>query len=151
MQDIVWLLASCFGLTIVSALLPWVNAEIILFAFAAKATTKVALFAFVIVATTGQMVGKSVLFWSSRGTLGTGLRATRASEALDKLTAKLAGHEWRTHGFVFLSSVVGIPPFYLVTIAAGTLGVNFLLFCAFGSMGRLARFSAVALAGSALL
>ena len=57
---------SCFGLTVVSAILPWVNAEVIVVSFAALAHSPAEVALVVIVATSGQMLGKSVVFWTGR-------------------------------------------------------------------------------------
>lgn len=146
-EGITWLTLSCFGLTIVSALVPWVNAEVILLSFVANASSRVSVAAFIVVATMGQMVGKCLLLWMSRRALKPRVGSTgRTAASLERLTTKLAGQPAKTYGLVLVSSVVGIPPFYLVTMAAGALRVNVGMFVACGGVGRLARFSAIGMA-----
>jgi membrane protein YqaA with SNARE-associated domain len=45
---------------------------------------------------------------------------------------------------MLLSAVFGLPPFYLVSIAAGMLGVAFGRFLAIGIVGRLIHFGTIA-------
>ncbi|MGE0451373.1 MAG: VTT domain-containing protein [Vicinamibacterales bacterium] len=141
-----WLVLSCLGLTIVSALVPWINAEVILLSFVAQAPSPAAVIGFIVVATVGQMVGKCLLYWTSRRTLQHRFKSGRVAASFERLRTDLAGHPRRAVGMVLLSSSVGLPPFYLVTIAAGTLRVNFRLFVAAGGVGRLVRFAAIGLA-----
>jgi membrane protein YqaA with SNARE-associated domain len=42
-----------------------------------------------------------------------------------------------------VSAVVGLPPFYVTTLAAGAVGMNFTFFLVVGFIGRLIRFAAV--------
>lgn len=148
---VAWLALSCFGLTIVSALVPWVNAEVILLSFVAQAPSQAVVIAFIAIATLGQMLGKGVLFWTSRRTLAPRFRSGRIAESFDRLSQKLAGRPVRALGFVLLSSVVGVPPFYLVTMAAGALRVHFGWYCAVGGVGRLIRFTLIGLATQLVL
>jgi membrane protein YqaA with SNARE-associated domain len=120
---------------IVSSLVPLLNAELLLIGLAV-ASPPAAPFLVVVMAA-GQMVGKSVLF------LGGG-RLTRST-----LQSRLA--RWRLDGrtrrarvpLVGISAFTGLPPFYLVSIAAPALGVSFRTFLAVGLAGRLLRFGAL--------
>jgi membrane protein YqaA with SNARE-associated domain len=49
-------------------------------------------------------------------------------------------------GVVLLSALVGFPPFYLVSIAAGALEVALMRFLVAGAIGRLIHFGALAFA-----
>ncbi len=131
---------------VVSSLVPLVNAELLLMGLAVAYPASAPLL--VVVMAAGQMAGKSVLF------LGGG-RLTRSS-----LQARLA--RWRLDGrtrragapLVGVSAFTGLPPFYLVSVAAPALGVPFRTFFAAGLAGRLLRFAALVavphlLAGSA--
>jgi membrane protein YqaA with SNARE-associated domain len=117
---------------VVSAIVPLVNAELLLIGLALASPAAAPLL--VVVMAAGQMVGKSVLF------LGGG-RLTRST-----LQARLA--RWRLDGrtrragapLVGISAFTGLPPFYLVSIAAPALGVSFRTFLAVGLAGRLLRF-----------
>jgi membrane protein YqaA with SNARE-associated domain len=120
---------------VVSALVPFVNAELLLIGLAVASPAAAPLL--VVVMAAGQMVGKSVLF------LGGG-RLTPSS-----LESRLA--RWRLDGrtrrarapLIGLSAFTGLPPFYLVSIAAPALGVSFRTFLALGLAGRLLRFGAL--------
>jgi membrane protein YqaA with SNARE-associated domain len=45
---------------------------------------------------------------------------------------------------IFLSALIGIPPFFIVSVAAGAIGLAFPRFLAVGAAGRLAHFTVVA-------
>jgi membrane protein YqaA with SNARE-associated domain len=117
---------------VVSSLVPVVNAELLLMGLALATPAAAPLL--VVVMAAGQMVGKSVLF------LGGG-RLTRSS-----LGGRLA--RWRLDGrtrragapLIGISAFTGLPPFYLVSVAAPALGVSFRTFLAVGLAGRLLRF-----------
>lgn len=138
-----WTLLTAFGLAVASALLPWVNAELILLAIASPLTSALDL-AFVVVAVTaGQVTGKTVLYWMAR-------RAPQGS-----WTGRFAGvvERWRNacHGrpasaqvMMLVSAVVGVPPFYVTTMAAGALRISFPRFLGAAVLGRLLHFAAVA-------
>jgi len=57
-----WAMAACFVLAIVSAIFPWVNAEIIVLSLPAVAKSKVDLAVLVLVAAAGQMAGKCAVY-----------------------------------------------------------------------------------------
>ena len=63
-----WTMVSCFGAAIVSALLPWVNAELMLLAVAAPLTSFSDLSSVVLAMTAGQVLGKTGLYWIARQT-----------------------------------------------------------------------------------
>jgi membrane protein YqaA with SNARE-associated domain len=117
---------------VVSSLVPVVNAELLLMGLALASPAAAPLL--VVVMAAGQMVGKSVLF------LGGG-RLTRSA-----LEGRLA--RWRLDGrtrragapLIGISAFTGLPPFYLVSVAAPALGVPFRTFLAVGLAGRLLRF-----------
>lgn len=138
----------CLGLTTVSAIVPWVNAEVIVLSLPAVARSTPALVALVGVATLGQMAGKSVVYWAARR----GVRAPSASmqARLDGWRVRLEHRRFALPALVFVSSVVGMPPFYLITLLAGALGMNFPLYLAAGTAGRLVRFGTLA-AGAATM
>lgn len=139
---------SCFGLTVVSAIVPWVNAEIILLSFVALAHSPAQLALVVVIATAGQMAGKCVVFWAGRR--GEGWRG-HGGELAQRWRQRLAAKPCRANILVFLSSAVGVPPFFLVTLAAGATGVNFRAFLVAGTVGRLVRFGALAFLPHAIL
>ena len=120
---------------VVSSLVPLVNAELLLMGLALASPRAAPLL--VVVMAAGQMVGKSVLF------LGGG-RLTRAHP---RIPARALAPGW-PHApgrapLIGISAFTGLPPFYLVSIAAPALGVSFRTFLAVGLAGRLLRFGAL--------
>jgi membrane protein YqaA with SNARE-associated domain len=136
---LVGLFGSCFVLSIVSALVPWVNGEILLLSLAALAPSSSDLVVLVILASCGQMVGKCVLYWSARGARQA--RASRLGGKIDRWTARFNGTKSKQLALVLVSSTVGIPPFYIISFLAGACQLNFMQFLGFGMCGRLIRFS----------
>ena len=68
---------------------------------------------------------------------------TRVAQTVNELTA--AGTTLGT-GVILLSAGVGLPPFYVVSIACGLLRIPFMQFFVLGLIGRLARFGVIVLA-----
>lgn len=128
----------CFGLTVASAIFPWINAEIIVLALPSVAANKMTLFLLVLVATAGQMTGKCVVYWLGRR--GNRVLSTRAGKALSKWRGRLETRPSRAAILVLFSSLVGLPPFYVITLLAGALKMNFPLYLSLGTAGRLVRF-----------
>jgi membrane protein YqaA with SNARE-associated domain len=142
MTDLWWLAGGYYPLAVMSVLLPWVNGEPVMLSAVPLARTPLSLGALVVVVTAGQMTGKTVMFWIARKAKGP--RAARLDAVLQR---------WRTHlerrprsavGVMLLSSLFGLPPFYLVSMAAGALGVGFGHFVVIGFLGRLIHFDTIA-------
>jgi membrane protein YqaA with SNARE-associated domain len=139
---------ATFFVGLVSGLVPFVNAEAYLVsvsAFFPGATLGVVVAA----ATLGQMTAKCLLFLSGRGLLRLSIRH-RPANGLERVNAFLRGSAARAAALVFVSALCGIPPFYVVTLAAGALGFPLGRFCVVGTLGRLLRFAAVFLLPRAL-
>jgi membrane protein YqaA with SNARE-associated domain len=138
-----WLLLGCLGGAFVSALVPWMNAEVMLLAALPLAVTHRASLPLVVVVTLGQMVGKSVMYWlSCRATGASG----RTPTAMERWRERFEQHPRSAVAIVGLSALAGVPPFYLVSVLAGTLRLSFTAFLAVGSLGRLAHFGLLAAA-----
>jgi len=138
--------------TVVSGVLPVVNAELLVVA-AAVAAPGIGVPLVAAVSTVGQMVSKTFLFGLARwapARLPEKARATlqRASDAL----ARRGG---AAGSLVFTSAAIGLPPFYGVSLASGALGMRLRTFLVSGGVGRLVRFGVLAWAarhvGSSLL
>jgi membrane protein YqaA with SNARE-associated domain len=137
-----WLIVACFGGAIVSALLPWVNAELLMLSALPLATAHGELVQLVFAVTGGQMVGKSVMYWLSRE--GTGSHARRFQSAVEWWRGRFQRHPRSALVLVLVSALLGFPPFYAVSIAAGAFKMHFGGFLAAGSAGRLAHFAVIA-------
>lgn len=121
---------------LVSSIVPAVNAELLLIGLtlAAPPATVPLL---VVAVSVGQMIGKSALFLTAGRLSRNALDGPLARWGLDGRT-KRAGAP-----LIALSASLGLPPFYLVSIAAPALGVRFGKFVVIGFAGRLLRFTAV--------
>jgi membrane protein YqaA with SNARE-associated domain len=133
-----WMILSYFGLAVTSAVCPWVNAEVIVLSIPAVAPSKAALVLLVLTATAGQMTGKCLLYWAGRK--GNRVLPGRAGKALTTWRDRLEARPAKAVALVLISSVVGLPPFYLMTLLAGALRMNFLVYLTAGTTGRLVRF-----------
>jgi len=69
----------------------------------------------------------------------------RTRERFDAARARLNGKPALQRGTLFLSSVVGFPPFYVVTALCGTLKMPLHEFLILGTTGRIIRFAALML------
>ncbi len=130
------LLLSAAAGGLASSLIPIVNAEVILVGLVLASPGAAPLLAFAMAC--GQMAGKTALFLGSERLTRTGAGARLAAWKLDR---------WPKRGrglLVLLSAAAGLPPFYLVSIAAPVLGVRLPSFVALGLAGRFVRFAAIA-------
>ncbi len=137
-----WTEPACLGLAVLSAIIPWFNVEILVLALPAVARSSLHLSGLVLLVTLGQMLGKCVVYWTSRS--GRAVASPRISRALERWRGRFARRPWSPVALVLASSAIGVPPFYLVTIAAGALEVDFVRFAAAGTLGRLIRFGLLA-------
>jgi membrane protein YqaA with SNARE-associated domain len=117
---------------LVSSLLPFVNAELLLIGMALATPAAAPLL--VVVVAAGQMVGKSVLFLTGGRVARSALAGRLARWRLDGRTRQAGGP------LIGMSAFLGLPPFYLVSVAAPALGVRFRTFLVMGLAGRLLRF-----------
>jgi membrane protein YqaA with SNARE-associated domain len=133
---------------LVSGLVPVLNTEAYLLAVAALAPSD-RLLPVVVLTTLGQMVAKSLLYLAGSGAGSPrflGDRAARLDEVKQRLKRAPAG----VAAVVFASAAAGWPPFYLVSLAAGSLRYSLARFVLVGGSGRLLRFAAL-VAASRLL
>ncbi len=123
-----------------SGLIPVINIELYLVAIGAIASTSYPLWSLGVVAGFGQMGAKSLMFWG--GGVAARRRAERkySQDRMERLRRRMAAmNPWVLLGFTFVSALVGLPPFFLVSILAGALGMDFRLFFLTGLAGRCIR------------
>ena len=138
--------ASSLGFGVLSALVPVVNAEIWV-AGAAALLPKSRYPAMLAFFTLGTMLGKGLVFVGAEKLAVKATPKVRARiERVSSLLHRRPALAWPV---VFLSAVVGIPPYYPITIAAGILRMGLVMFFVVGYVGRLARFTAIAYGVSA--
>jgi membrane protein YqaA with SNARE-associated domain len=135
--------ATCFGLAIVSALLPWVNSEVLLLSLSAFAHSPFQLMILVLLASAGQLIGKCILYWAGRGVIP--FSSGRIEKALNSWKDRFAGSASKSMWLVFVSAVTGIPPFYAITFLAGAFRLKFSSFIAIAAAGRLLHFGILAM------
>ena len=137
---------ATFGYCIVSALLPFVNAEAYLVGLSALVDPpNIWLLAFV--AAAGQMVGKTVYYFAGRGSLELP-KAMRRKQRPGRWAERLKS--WRRRAeerpvfaaaLVLLSAFVGLPPFAAVSVLAGVVRLQVWVFVPLGLVGRFGRFA----------
>jgi len=135
------LLLGSLAVGLVSGLVPVLNTEAYLLAVAAFAPSD-RLLPVVLLTTLGQMMAKSLLYLAGSGVMSPsflGARAARLEEVKNRLETAPTG----VAALVFASASAGWPPFYLVSLAAGSLRFSLARFLLIGGSGRLLRFAAV--------
>jgi membrane protein YqaA with SNARE-associated domain len=142
---------TTFGVCLLSAVVPFVNAELYLLGASALAPRGLVV-PLVVAAALGQMAGKALMYWAGVGALelpGERLRRMVASVKA-RYPADGTGGAALGGGVILLSASVGLPPFYVVSIACGLLRIPFARFFLLGLVGRLARFGVIVLAPQAV-
>lgn len=131
-----------FVVCFVSGFLPLVNAEAYLLSISALSPVGVAV-PLTLSGALGQMCAKALLYLSGRGILRVplGRHGAKVKEKMEQTRAKLEGRRSHTGSLLFASAFLGLPPFYFVSILAGTLRVSFGLFFGVGLVGRILRFA----------
>lgn len=136
-----WLaFGSMFGAAVVSAVVPAVNAEVVLIAASAALPLRYA-WVLIMAATLGQMVGKIGMFYGGRGVKF--LQRGRLRAKVDELGELMRRRNGATGWFVLTSAAAGLPPFYMVSVASGLIGVPVTQFAVLGTLGRFIRFAVV--------
>jgi membrane protein YqaA with SNARE-associated domain len=135
------LLGGSLTVGVVSGLVPLLNTEAYLLAVSAWAPRE-ALLPAVVLTTLGQMLAKALLYLA--GSRGASPRLLgRRGARLGQLKARLERARTGAAALVFASATTGVPPFYLVSVAAGSLGWSLARFLLVGGSGRLLRFAAI--------
>ena len=125
----------------VSGLVPVLNTEAYLLAVTAFAPSE-HLLPVVVLTTLGQMISKSLLYLAGSGALSPRFLGARAAR-LQELKSRLQRVPTGVTAVVFASAAAGWPPFYLVSLAAGSLRYSLARFVLVGGSGRLLRFAAL--------
>lgn len=137
----VWL--STFGFSFLSAIIPVLTVEVYLLGASALAPPSFIL-PLVIAAAGGQMAGKVLLYYTGTGALK--IPGKRLQAALVKANTKMAENPRMGGALLFASASLGVPPFYVMTLAAGAARMNLPAFIVLGFVGRAIRFAAFVLA-----
>jgi len=138
------LVASVFLGSIASGAIPFINAEAIV--LAAVLASPADAYAFAAASTLGQMLAKVVLYGLARW-LPDRL-PERAKKRLDEASERVKNARQGGSTLVFVSALTGLPPFYLVSLAAGVIKMSLVGMVVAGTLGRLIRFVILARFGS---
>lgn len=132
------LILGAFLSSVLSGFVPIVNGEVVAVT-AAMLVTPDAHGPLLAACVGGQMLAKLCLYgiarWSPKRLPTRAQGAIARFEALSQKRGSML--------IVFASAAIGMPPFYLVTIAAGALRLPAVLFAACGMAGTLARYAVV--------
>jgi len=142
------LLAACglylgtYLVCVLTGLLPALNGEVFLVGLTRLAIdSPTQLPAIVVLAALGQMTAKIILYYVAAGalTLPGGRLQARIASMRDRV------ERWKDKPLWVLaaSATIGLPPFYLVTLAAGAMRIRLPVFLAIGVIGRIVHFAAV--------
>lgn len=134
----VWL--TTFGVAVLSAVIPVINIEIYLLGASALAPREMVI-PLIVAGTLGQVVGKIALYYAGTGALK--LPGKRLKAALQKMNTQMQERPNMGGALVFVSATAGLPPYYLVTLAAGAARMNLAMFLIVSFVGRLIRFAIV--------
>jgi membrane protein YqaA with SNARE-associated domain len=138
----VLMLFSLLAASVVSSLVPAVNAEALVVASVLAAPPALTLL-IVVVVTAGQVLGKVVLY---RGGLGiTRVSTAKKSRRARGLVERLRARPGELRLMLLASASVGLPPLYLMAVVAGAAGLPLGSFAVLCVVGRFARFYALAL------
>ncbi len=139
------MIAGLFVGTLVSGVVPVVNAELLVVA-AAGATAPGAWLpgagVVALVSAAGQMISKTLLFGLARN--APSRLPTRARAALAGASVRATGAPSALWMSILMSAATGFPPFYGTSLAAGALGVRTRIFVSSGFLGRFVRFGVLA-------
>jgi membrane protein YqaA with SNARE-associated domain len=139
----VGLYLGTFLVCLIGGLVPIVNTEVFLVGLIALGAVKSpsSLPAIVLLASLGQMVAKVILYYAGLGMFE--LPRGRHKEKIDAARARLERWRQKPNLVLAVSSTVGLPPLYLVSLAAGALKMRLRTFLAIGMAGRIVHFAAV--------
>jgi membrane protein YqaA with SNARE-associated domain len=143
-MELTRLLGYCggsFAIGFVSGLVPAVNTEAYLLAVAALAPSG-AVAPVVVFVTAGQMLAKALLYLAGSGALHSRFLAAH-EQRLASVRRRIERMRSGASALLFSSALIGIPPFYFVSVAAGSLRWSLARFLLVGGSGRLLRFAAI--------
>lgn len=134
--------AVVVAIALIGGLLPASPLEPVLIAIAALGSPTLTM-QVVIVAAIAQMVPKTMLFLGSARAVEA--MSPRKRVIVDRVGSRLAGRRWAQIVTVFVSAVVGMPPFYLMTVICGGLRLRLSDYFVAGAVGRTLRYVGLAM------
>ena len=132
---------GALALGALSSVIPIVSIEVFLVAVTlAHPPSPLGALALVTLATLGQVLGKLPIYASTRAVASLPGRHQRFIERTRSWVARLGN---RPLALIGTSALLGLPPFSLVSTAAGALAIPARSFCAVIAAGRAIRFAAL--------
>jgi membrane protein YqaA with SNARE-associated domain len=127
---------------LLAGLIPLINAEFFLVGLTLWAVQDPGrLVAVVLLASLGQMTAKIILYYAAYGMFE--LPRGRFKAKIEAARGRMEKWRDRPKYVLAISATVGLPPFYLVSLAAGALRIRLATFCAIGLVGRIVHFAVV--------
>jgi len=128
-----------FVVCFLAGLIPLINAELWLLAVTLMIASPAPLPAVVVLAAAGQMLAKVLLYYAAQGVID--LPTGRFAARVEKARAKIEKWKERPRWVLWASSILGLPPFYVISLLAGALKIRLRTFVMIGMTGRVLRFS----------
>jgi membrane protein YqaA with SNARE-associated domain len=91
-----------------------------------------------LLATLGQMIGKTIFYFAAAGILKVSIK--KPGEKIRAVQERIARSRYGAGFVLFASAFLGFPPFYWTSVASGICRISFPLFLATGFIGRFLRF-----------
>jgi membrane protein YqaA with SNARE-associated domain len=136
--------AGTLAVGVLSGLIPLINGEIYLVGVVLLTGKLWPAIVLALLVAVGQMIAKVVLYKAASGATELG-KTSKLGRKIEAARTKLEKWKDKPLAVTFISAITGLPPFYLVTLLAGALGVRFRTFIILGIIGRILRFVAIAL------
>lgn len=133
---------ASFVIGFVSGLVPFVNSEVYLL-FVSPFSARPTLVPIAILSASGQLLAKTILYLAGRGVIS--MKMTKMRDRIDAVHKKFVEWRHKTDALIFVSSALGLPPFYVVSVVAGAAKLNFPKFFVIGLVGRSMRFAVIVL------
>lgn len=130
---------GCF----VGSLVPVINTELVVLGAAAAAPAEMIL-PLILIASSTQMMAKSILYLAGSGLLR--LPKGYLANHFDAALARVQQRQNASSAMLFASASTGFPPFYVVSVASGALHIQFRRFLLIGFLGRTIRFAILVIA-----
>jgi membrane protein YqaA with SNARE-associated domain len=139
-MDTAWVVLATLLMSFAGGLVPLINVEVWLIGVS-TVCPRAALLPVVLAASLGQVAAKVMLYQMGAGAAGYGFR--KGGARLERTVQRLRGGASRGEGLVFASALTGVPPFYLVSLAAGVVRLRLFRFLVLALVGRILRFAFV--------
>ncbi|WP_243793130.1 YqaA family protein [Saccharopolyspora gloriosae] len=154
------LLATAFGMSVASALIPVISVEIFVVGMVVKGP-EVPWWLLALVVTIGQIGGKLLYYYAARGLIRLPRFMERKSDPeqhqgrwaawLERFRFSCQTRPVWTGGVLLLSATASLPPFLATCVIAGWARVPVSTFLVTGLVGRFARFAALAVAPGVMI